>query len=104
MRKTTALLSAAAVLVSAAGIQADAQSRRERFRLRGQTDTEQAAATDARGSPAPQPRVTEAPTGFDNLTTGFLPPGPAFDTSDEDTVVPLRSFNDNRFIDRKSVV
>lgn len=43
-------------------------------------------------------RLTEAPTGFDNLTNGFDPQGPAFDTIDEETVVPLRSFNDNRFI------
>lgn len=41
---------------------------------------------------------TEAPTGFDNLTNGFDPQGPDFDTLDEDNVVPLRSFNDNRFI------
>jgi CxxC motif-containing protein (DUF1111 family) len=41
---------------------------------------------------------TEAPTGFDNLTNGFDPQGPPFDTLDEDSVVPLRSFNDNRFI------
>jgi hypothetical protein len=40
----------------------------------------------------------EAPTGFDNRTNGFDPQGPAFDTIEEDTVVPLRSFNDNRFI------
>lgn len=42
--------------------------------------------------------VTEAPTGFDNRTNGFDPQGPAFDTIDEDNVVPLRSFNENRFI------
>jgi CxxC motif-containing protein (DUF1111 family) len=41
---------------------------------------------------------TEAPTGFDNRTNGMDPQGPAFDTIDEDTVVALRSFNDNRFI------
>ena len=40
----------------------------------------------------------EAPAAFDNRTNGFDPQGPAFDTIDEDTVVPLRSFNDNRFI------
>jgi CxxC motif-containing protein (DUF1111 family) len=41
---------------------------------------------------------SEAPTGFDNRTNGFLRQGPAFDTIDEDNVVPNRSFNDNRFI------
>ena len=40
---------------------------------------------------------TEAPAGFDNQTNGFIQ-GPDFDTLDEDNVVPLRSFNDNRFI------
>jgi CxxC motif-containing protein (DUF1111 family) len=43
-------------------------------------------------------RVREAPTGFDNLTNGYLPQGPPFDTLDDETVEALRSFNDNRFI------
>jgi len=43
-------------------------------------------------------QLTEAPTGFDNRTNGFNIQGPAFDSINEDTVVPLRSFNDNRFI------
>ena len=42
--------------------------------------------------------VSEAPTGFDNQTNGFIPQGPPFDSLHEDNVVPLRSFNDNRFI------
>jgi CxxC motif-containing protein (DUF1111 family) len=42
--------------------------------------------------------ASEAPTGFDNLTNGFDPQGPPFDTLSEDTVQALRSFNDNRFI------
>jgi CxxC motif-containing protein (DUF1111 family) len=41
---------------------------------------------------------SEAPTGFDNRTNGFMRQGPAFDTLDEDNVEPNRSFNDNRFI------
>jgi len=96
MWKTITLVMAAALLVSAIG--ADAQTRRERFRPRGQTDSEQAAANDSLGRPVPAPRVTEAPTGFDNLTNGFLPQGAPFETIEEDNVVPLRSFNDNRFI------
>src|SRR6202008_3068571 len=96
MWKTITLLSTAALLVSAIGV--DAQTRRERFRPRGQTDSEQAAATDSLGRPLPTPRVTEAPTGFDNLTNGFLPQGPDFESLDEDSVVALRSFNDNRFV------
>ena len=43
-------------------------------------------------------RITEAPAGFDNLTNGYLPQGPAFDTLNAENVVALRSFNDNRFI------
>ena len=50
-------------------------------------------AKDSRAGP-----IREAPAAFDNRTNGFDPQGPAFDTIDEDTVVPLRSFNDNRFI------
>jgi CxxC motif-containing protein (DUF1111 family) len=42
--------------------------------------------------------AAEAPKGFDNLSNGFDPQGPEYDTLDEDNVVPLRSFNDNRFI------
>jgi len=40
----------------------------------------------------------EAPAAFDNRTNGFDSQGPAFDSIDEDSVVALRSFNDNRFI------
>src|SRR5262245_41727184 len=42
--------------------------------------------------------ATEALTGFDNVTNGFSPQGPPFESIDDDNVVPLRSFNDNRFI------
>ena len=42
--------------------------------------------------------ATEAPTGFDNLTNGFTEQGPPFEELNEETVVALRSFNDNRFI------
>jgi len=62
-----------------------------------------AATADARaGSTAAEPSsggpFREAPAAFDNRTNGFDPQGPAFDTLDEDTVVALRSFNDNRFV------
>src|SRR4051812_27877741 len=51
-------------------------------------------------TPEPVSRGTfrEAPAAFDNKTNGFDPQGPAFDTLNEDTVVALRSFNDNRFV------
>ena len=40
----------------------------------------------------------EAKTGFDNLTNGAAPQGPPFESLNEDNVVPLRSFNDGRFV------
>jgi CxxC motif-containing protein (DUF1111 family) len=40
----------------------------------------------------------EAPTGFANVTNGFDVQGAPFETLNEDNVVALRSFNDNRFI------
>jgi CxxC motif-containing protein (DUF1111 family) len=40
----------------------------------------------------------EAKTGFDNLTNGYFPQGPPFESLNEDNVVPLRSFNDGRFV------
>ena len=57
-------------------------------------------STTADGTPTLSAALApgEAPTGFDNKTNGFSPQGPAFDTIDEDNVVALRSFNDNRFI------
>jgi CxxC motif-containing protein (DUF1111 family) len=64
----------------------------ERFQTRGSLEIEQ-TLTDRSGD-----RPTEAPTGFDNQTNGFDEQGPQFDSIDEDSVVPLRSFNDNRFI------
>lgn len=64
--------------------------RRQRFTHTGVADRE----GPAEGGPNP----TEAATGFDNQTNGMDPQGPPFDTLSEDAVVPLRSFNDNRFI------
>jgi CxxC motif-containing protein (DUF1111 family) len=69
----------------------DNKTRSERLRHDGRLQDELAAAA-AVARPA-----TEAPTGFDNLTNGYLPQGPAFDSIDEDSVQP-GSFNDNRFV------
>lgn len=69
------------------------QDKGDKFRPRGNVDPENGpGATVALAS------LTEAPTGFDNKTNGFNVQGPDFDTLNEDSVVPLRSFNDNRFI------
>ena len=48
--------------------------------------------------PLPSGFLREAPAAFDNRTNGFDAQGPAFDALDEDNVVALRSFNDNRFV------
>jgi CxxC motif-containing protein (DUF1111 family) len=68
-------------------------------------ETSTPTATDALpglGTLATEPRSAgpfrEAPAAFDNRTNGFDIQGPEFDTIDENNVVPLRSFNDNRFI------
>ena len=66
----------------------------DKFRPRGNVDPENSG--DAKITTLAGP--TEAPAGFDNLTNGFNVQGPPFDTLEEDNVVPLRSFNDNRFI------
>ena len=75
--------------------QASAQNRRTRFRVDTNIPDEDADAADPTRRAGR--RLTEAPTGFDNETNGFLPQGPDFDTIDEDNVEP-GSFNDNRFI------
>ena len=65
--------------------------RRQRFTPGAAIDAEM-APSEARVA------VSEALTGFDNLTNGFDAQGPRFDKLNEDNIVPLRSFNDNRFI------
>src|SRR5262245_31768268 len=71
------------------------QTRRERLQPKG-TVVEESDVADEK--PGQANRATEAPTGFDNVTNGFDQQGPDFATIDENNVVPLRSFNDNRFI------
>ena len=98
MRTANVLMGAGALLSAAliAGL-VDAQTTSvDRFRVIGTTDNEEPTAAEA--TRLPVRTFTEAPTGFDSLTNGFLPQGPAFDTLEEHTVVPLRSFNDNRFV------
>jgi hypothetical protein len=77
-------------------------SRRERFTHSGAVDGEDSPALDAgRDRTGAQRTVSEALTGFDNRTNGFTPQGPPYDSLDEESIEPLRSFNDNRFISRK---
>jgi CxxC motif-containing protein (DUF1111 family) len=70
------------------------ERRRERFTQITGIVSAEAATTAATTLSSP----TNAPTGFDNRTNGMDQQGPPFDSLDEDNVVPLRSFNDNRFI------
>ena len=87
----TAFLAATVALTFLASLAHSAGNRSEQFQHSGRTQ-------DEGGGDLSREQFTEAPTGFDNRTNGFSPQGPAFDTIDEDNVVPLRSFNDNRFI------
>ena len=96
-----------AALYSTSASPADT-ARMERFRSHGPIAAEAAPAqlrraNEPQAAPQFRPRsnpddVSEALTGFDNKTNGFTLQGPPFDSINEDNVVPLRSFNDNRFI------
>jgi CxxC motif-containing protein (DUF1111 family) len=75
------------------------EMRSLRFTSRGSSIPEGPAADFERPDrQIPPGKFREAPTGFDNETNGFDQQGPPFEQINEDTVVPLRSFNDNRFI------
>ncbi len=80
----------------------DDQTGQDRFRPQGVIEDEEPAGSNDRLSRSDEDdrnrRPTEAPTGFDNRTNGFDQQGPPFETINEETVVALRSFNDNRFI------
>ena len=69
----------------------DNKTRRERLTYRGVIDAERRVTLTA----LPQP--TEAPTGFDNQTNGFLPQGVDFGSIDEDHP-DLATFNGTRFV------
>lgn len=71
--------------------------RRDRFRHNGQFEKELPDESAPRAADS-STSLQEAATGHDNLTNGYLVQGPDFDTINGDTVVPLASFNDNRFI------
>ena len=88
-----ALLAATASPLLLLGLGSTADDRAtSRFQHSGRMPVEETAAVTQADF------FSEAPTGFDNRTNGFLRQGPAFDTLDEDNVEPNRSFNDNRFI------
>jgi len=67
--------------------------RADRFAMRGTVSKEGGGGGGSQAGHA-----TEAPAGFDDRTNGYLPQGEDFETLTKDTVVPLRSFNDDRFV------
>jgi CxxC motif-containing protein (DUF1111 family) len=93
----TGLLVLAASL-TVASTQEPGQDRRADDRRRLQFARPSASPVEGEGPIFGGRNPTEAPAGFDNVTNGMDPQGQPFDTLDEDNVVPLRSFNDNRFI------
>ena len=107
---TAATSIAAAGLVIAMVVQTSAQNAlsergaRQQARLthRGGLEDEGPADVSFRSPDDPnrsaESGAREAPTGFDNETNGFDEQGPNYDSLDDESVVPLRSFNDNRFI------
>ncbi len=97
-RRTLSSLMTSALLGSACLVASDAVAApRDRFRTSGTLSSEDAPLAAGRIAQSVAAPV-EAPTGFDDLTNGYLPQGPPFDGIDEGTVSPLASFNDNRFI------
>lgn len=87
-------ITVASILLALAIGTSVAASKRDRFKPEGKARAEQTRM-------APEIYVgsaTEAETGFDNLTNGYLEQGPLYETLTDDSVVALRSYNDNRFI------
>jgi CxxC motif-containing protein (DUF1111 family) len=98
-----AALGTLAGIATAGQVEDNQNARRQRFRNDGIFRDEDTPAAyggfaAARRRTADRRTVSEAPTGFDNLTNGYLRQGPPYESLDEDTVQPGRSFNDNRFV------
>jgi CxxC motif-containing protein (DUF1111 family) len=105
MRSKNAIaIQLAVVITGLLTLPVDAQQRRDRFQPSGSAQREDAAAVGDRSATSgaatlsTTTTVTEAATGFDNRTNGYLVQGPDYATLNEDTVVPQRSFNDDRFL------
>src|SRR5262245_14093657 len=60
------------------------ENRRQRLSKNGE-------AEDEDNSPAPASQTSEALAGFDNLTNGFDPQGPEYESLNEENVLALRS-------------
>ena len=70
------------------------KTRAERFRHSGTIANEGPAGYFG----ANRGFAQEAPAGYDSVTNGFLKQGPSYQTITDKNVVPLRSFNDGRFV------
>jgi CxxC motif-containing protein (DUF1111 family) len=89
-------LTAAAAASLSLTLDVSAQNRADRFRMHGSPAPEDPSVVDTQTPPGR--RFSDAPTGFDSLTNGYLDQGPDYDSLTEGTLVPFRSFNDDRFI------
>jgi CxxC motif-containing protein (DUF1111 family) len=106
MNRPTYRAAFAGLLVVAFCMSDAAADRRDQFRIVGSPLSEDPVTNPDGTTPNVAGRTpsiittlpTPAPTGFDNLTNGYLQQGPAFETLDENAVVPGRSFNDDRFV------
>ena len=94
VRRSLIRVSLTAALATTAASTFAAGGNGQRFHHNGRVHTESSQET----AQAIRDRFTEAPTGFDSLTNGFTVQGPPYESLNEDNVVALRSFNDNRFI------
>ena len=94
VRRSLIRVSLTAALATTAASTFAAGGNGQRFHHNGRVHTESSQET----AQAIRDRFTEAPTGFDNRTNGFTRRGRRSTRSNEDNVVALRSFNDNRFI------
>ena len=92
MRPVFVALALATLVGVVTSASAERSARERRFRHDGRLEVEEPIRAERQHPPS------EAPTGFDNQTNGYLEQGPPYEELEEDSVVPLRSFNDNRFI------
>ncbi len=91
-------LATIAVVVAVLAVSVRGQSPHKKTLQERFTPQRGAAAEGPARLSSVQSGIGPARTGFDNQTNGFAPQGPAFESINEDNVVPLRSFNDSRFV------
>ena len=96
-RAAAAALTAATILWLLNSVALAESARQRRMVAHGPLQAEDVASLPA--SPRARSRpIREALRGYDNRTNGYLPQGPAYESLNAENVVPLRSFNDDRFV------